>query len=113
MPQTLWSEAAAMARELGVHRVARALRLNFETLKRHARSASRPSRGGRSVADTMLAPMRADFLEVKGFAEVSRAAVVQETIVEVVACDGTRLSIRGTCASADVAAWIQAFRGRP
>ncbi len=113
MPQTLWSEAAAMARELGVYRVARALRLNFDTLKRHARSASTPGRRERSVAHAMLAPMRGDFVEVKAFADVSRAAVGQETIVEVVACDGTRLSIRGTCASADVAAWIQALRGRP
>jgi hypothetical protein len=32
MPPALWSEAAAMARELGVYRVARALKLNFDTL---------------------------------------------------------------------------------
>jgi hypothetical protein len=112
MPQVLWSEAAAMARELGVYRVARALRLNFDTLKRHVGSAS-TGRRRRSVARTMLSPTRADFVEVMGLTDVGRAAVGQETIVEIVACDGARLSIRGTCASADMAALIHAFRGRP
>ena len=113
MPPALWSEAAAMARELGVYRVARALRLNFDTLKRQAGSASTSPRRGRSVARAVLAPTSADFVEVKGLADVSRTAVGHETIVEVVACDGTRLSIRGTCASADMAALIHAFRSRP
>ena len=113
MPPALWSEAAAMARELGVYRVARALRLNFDTLKRQAGSASTSPRRGRSVARAVLAPTSVDFVEVKGLADVSRAAVGHETIVEVVASDGTRLSIRGACASADMAALIHAFRGRP
>lgn len=113
MPQALWSEAAAMARELGVYRVARALRLNFDTLKRHVGSPSTPNRRGRSVARTMRSPTRTDFVEVRGLTDVSRAAVGQETTVEVVACDGMRLSIRGTCASADMAVLIHAFRGRP
>jgi hypothetical protein len=113
MPPALWSEAAAMARELGVYRVARALKLNFDALKRHAGSPSTPNRRGRSVARTMLSPTRTDFVEVRGLADVSRTAVGHETIVEIVACDGARLSIRGACASADVAALIHAFRGRP
>ena len=113
MPPVLWSEAAAMARDLGVYRVARVLRLNFDTLKRHVGSPSTPGHRSRSVARTMLSPGRTDFVEVRGLAEVSREAVEHETIVEVLARDGTRLSIRGTCASADVVALIQAFRGRP
>lgn len=113
MPPALWSEAAAMARELGVYRVARALKLNFDTLKRHAGAASSLRGRGRSVARTVLAPRSVDFVEVKGLAEASRAAVGHETIVEVVARDGTRLSIRGACTSADMAALIHAFRGRP
>lgn len=113
MPPVLWSEAAAMARKLGVYRVARTLKLNFDTLKRHAGSPSTPNRRGRSVARTMLTPTRTDFVEVRGLADVSRAAVRYETIVEVVACDGARLSLRGACTSADMTALIQAFRGRP
>jgi hypothetical protein len=113
MPPALWSEAAARARELGVYRVARALKLNFDTLKRHAGSASKLHGQGRSVARPMLSPRRTDFVEVRGLADVSRAAVEHETMVEVVARDGTRLSIRGACASADMAALIHAFRGRP
>ena len=113
MPPALWSEAAAMARELGVYRVARTLKLSFDTLKRHAGSASALSRRRRSVARTMPSPTSVDFVEVKGFADVSRAAVEHETIVEVVACDGTRLSIRGACASADIATLIHALRDRP
>lgn len=55
MPPALWSEAAAMARERGVYRVARALRLNFDTLKRQAGSASMPGRRRRrSVTGTVL-----------------------------------------------------------
>ena len=114
MPPALWSEAAAMARELGVHRVARTLRLNFDTLKRQAGSARAPGRRGRSVARTMRSPPAStDFVEVMGLADVNHATMGPHTIVEIVACDGTRLSIRGTCASADVAALIQALRGRP
>jgi hypothetical protein len=39
--------------------------------------------------------------------------VAEQTVVEVVASDGARLSIRLQCASTDVAALIRAFRGRP
>lgn len=113
MPQELWSEAAAMARKLGVYRVARTLKLNFDTLKRHVGSPSTPNRRGRSVARTLPSPTSTDFVEVRGVADVSRAMVNPQTIVEVVACDGTRLSIRGMCASADMAMLIHAFRGRP
>lgn len=113
MPPALWSEAAAMARELGVYRVARTLRLNFDTLKRQAGSARTPGRRGRRVARTVQSPRSSDFVEVMGLAGVNRAAIGPQTIVEIVACDGTRLSIRGTCASADVAALIHALRGHP
>ena len=34
MPEALWNEAVSMTRELGVFRVSRVLRLNFDTLKR-------------------------------------------------------------------------------
>ena len=37
MPGALWEEASTAARSFGVHRVARALRLNYEALRRGAR----------------------------------------------------------------------------
>jgi len=112
MPEALWSEAASMARELGVFRVSRALRLNFGTLKRRAGARStreHPSRRGR--ASVPILPTRTDFIEVKGLAEVGVAGRTHEAVVEVVGCDGARLSIRLKCASTDVVALIRAFRG--
>lgn len=112
MPETLWNEAASMARELGINRVARALGLGFDPLKRRAGAVSAQGRRRRSGVDAPVLAARTAFVEVKGLAQVSPAAVGQETVVEVVACDGARLSIRLKCASADVAALIHAFRGR-
>lgn len=107
MPEPLWGEAAALARELGVYRVARALRLNFDTLRRRAKHSSTAAAQRRIVAHGH------GFVEVTGFAELARAGLVGETVVEVVGSDGARLSIRMPCTSADVVAWIGAFRGRP
>ena len=112
MPEALWNEAVSIARELGVNRVARELGLGFNTLKRRTGSTITGRRSRREATSAPLLPTRTDFVEVKGLAEVSRTAVGHETIVEVVACDGARLSIRLKCASADVAALIHAFRGQ-
>lgn len=112
MPEALWSEAASMARQLGVFRVSRALRLNFDTLKRRAGARSAPGRSSRrGRASAPILPTRTDFVEVKGLAEVGVAGLTHEALVEVVSCDGARLSIRLKCASTDVAALIRAFRG--
>lgn len=111
MPEPLWSEAAALARELGVYRVARALRLNFDTLKRRAKHSGTPAARRRLVAQAAAMAHSHSFVEVTGLAGLSAAA--GQTVVEVVASDGARLSIRMPCASADVVAWISAFRGRP
>lgn len=111
MPEALWDEAVSMARERGISRIARALGLSFDALKRRAGSGDAPGRRRRSVLSAPTPAARTDFIEVKGLAQVSPAAVSQETVVEVVACDGARLSIRLKCASADVAALIHAFRG--
>ncbi|HLA70357.1 MAG TPA: hypothetical protein VK624_02530 [Steroidobacteraceae bacterium] len=113
MPEPLWSEAAALARELGVYRVARALGLNFDTLKRRAKQSGARSSRQRGAAGRAFAPVSSGFVEVRGLAEVSQAVLAGQTVVEVVASDGARLSIRLQCASTDVVALIQAFRGRP
>jgi hypothetical protein len=113
MSPALWSEAARIAKELGVYRVARALKLNFDRLKRHVGSPSTPRHRSRSVARTMLSPKRTDFVEVRGprGRKPSGRRTRDDRGSPGALC--TRLSIRGTCASADVVALIQAFRGRP
>lgn len=111
MPEGLWNEAAAMAREIGVYRVARTLKLNFDTLKR--RTGSTQASPGSLTRQSARSQSRTDFVEVKGLAEVGIAGTGHDTVVEVVACDGARLSIRLKCASTDVVALIQAFRARP
>ena len=111
MPEPLWSEAAALARELGVYRVSRALRLNFDTLKRRAKHSGTRAVQRQLVARAAPISHSHSFVEVTGLAGLSAAA--GQTVVEVVASDGARLSIRIPCASTDVVAWISAFRGRP
>lgn len=111
MPEPLWGEAAALARELGVYRVARALRLNFDTLKRRAKHSGTRAVRHQVVARAVPMSHSHSFVEVTGLAELS--AAVGQAVVEVVASDGARLSIRMPCADADVVAWIGAFRGRP
>jgi hypothetical protein len=110
MPEALWNEAAVLAREVGVYRVAHALKLSFDTLKRRVGSMDAHQRG--VTARALHLPTRTDFVEVKGLADVGISGSGHDTVVEVVACDGARLSIRLKCASADVAALIHAFRGR-
>lgn len=111
MPEPLWDEAATLARELGVYRVAQALRLNFDTLKRRAKHSGTRTAQRRVLARAM--PVAHGFVEVTGLAELGAAGLAGQTVVEVVSSDGARLSIRMPCASAEVVAWIGAFRGRP
>lgn len=113
MPEPLWNEAAALARELGVYRVARALGLNFETLKRRAKHSGTRIAQRRLVARAAPVAHSHSFVEVTGLGGLGAAGLAGQTVVEVVASDGARLSIRMPCASADVVAWIGAFRGRP
>ena len=110
MPEALWNEAASIARELGVFRVSRALRLNFDTLKRRTGATSTGRTSRREMPSATTLP-KADFVEVKGLAEIGVAKASHEALVEVVSCDGARLSIRLKCANTDVAALIRAFRG--
>jgi len=113
MPPELWREATKAARKLGIYRVSRALRLNYEVLKRRVGPAG-SHRGGdqRVERNEPLTPRRPGFVEVSGFAQLSAAAASDETVVEVVACDGARLTIRGKGSHSDVAALIRAFRGQ-
>ena len=84
MPEGLWLEAAAMAREHGVTRVSRALRINFESLKK--RASSTPS-------CSSLAPrMESGFVEL-AMSQTSESAELPEAVVSLSRRDGSRLVI--------------------
>ena len=100
MPEELWEEAGAAAQLLGVFRVAKALALNYETLKRRA--------GGLEGERTSTA--RADFIELPALNVPVDAG--DDVTIEVTAADGARLSVRGKAVVLNVAALIGAFRGR-
>jgi hypothetical protein len=111
MPEELWQEASAAAKRLGAGRVARALGLKYETLKQRVISGS-PS-GARGGAGREKALGRAEFIELREFPVPGLSAGRDEMVVEMVAADGTRLTIRLKGASPDWMALINAFRGRP
>jgi hypothetical protein len=101
MPEELWEEAGAAAQLLGVARVARALGLSYDTLKRRA---------GIPEAQRQVAGP-ADFIELPG----SRAPLVgsgDEAVVEVLAADGAKLTVRVKAQTLDMAALVNAFRSR-
>jgi hypothetical protein len=111
MPEELWQEASAAAKRLGTGRVARALGLNYEALKQ--RVISKGSRGHRGGTGGQAQPEGTEFIELSGFPAVSQSAARDEMVVEMVAADGTRLTIRVKGAGPNVPALINAFRGRP
>jgi hypothetical protein len=110
MPEELWQEASAAAKRLGSGRVARALGLNYEALKQ--RVISNGPRRRRGSARREAQPEGAEFIELSGFPALGPSAVGDEMVVEMVAADGTRLTIRVKGVSPNVSALINAFRGR-
>jgi hypothetical protein len=100
MPEELWDEAAALARALGVSRVARALKLGYESLQEHVR--------GPGEAIELAASAR--FVELSGVQLAGASAV--GPVVEVVSGDGARLTVRlPPGALLDVGAILRAFGG--
>jgi hypothetical protein len=97
MPEELWEEACAAAQLLGAFRVSRALSLNHDTLKRRA-----------GLIDPE-ASERPTFIELPGLAPFSAD---DEAVVEVVAGDGAKLTVRVKGSTLNVGALIQEFRGR-
>jgi hypothetical protein len=108
MPGELWDEATSLARSLGVSAVARALGLGYGSLKKRVRSGSEPRAGA--------APASAS-----GFVEIHRTQLLGEptggssqsgAVLEVVAGDGARLTIRLPAQlELDVEGLVAAFRG--
>ena len=85
MWQVTWDAAASLARTHGIYAIAQALRVSYESLKRHV---EQPPRDG-SLSR----------LETPGFVEVPAAqlvpsSVVAGAVVEITAPDGARLVVR-------------------
>ena len=116
MPEKLWKEASGFARKLGIGPVSRALRVNSGGLKRRMRASGSPRVVSRTSARA-ASISRPDFIELSGsapFAALSEAPTGSDAVVEVVAADGARLTIRMTGATnSNVTAWVSAFRCRP
>lgn len=85
MPEELWDAAATVARDHGLWAVSRALRVNYESLRR------RVERGERVAA--------ARAVDAAGFVELAAAQAIggstqEGTVVELTGVDGAKLAIR-------------------
>ena len=100
MPDDLWDAAASVAQEHGLWAVSRALRVNYESLKRRAKATE--TRGaGVSCA--------ASFVELEPMQLAGPTGHAGAT-VELSGSDGSKLTIRaGTHEVLDVAALADAF----
>lgn len=110
MPEQFWQQAGTAARRLGAGRVARALGLNYETLKQRIlpNGTDRPA----GPATIKRQPEVTEFIELKGFCAPGELVSRDEMVVEMIATDGARLTIRIHAGSASVPALIALLRGR-
>jgi hypothetical protein len=101
MPAELWSEAAALARELGVGTVQQALKIGYTSLKR--RVVERPlARGCAGAGD-------GEFVELSG---AQLFGMGMGPVVELADRSGARLVVRLPAGSTlDVEGLVEAFRG--
>lgn len=106
MPATLWSEAVTLARRGGAYAIARALRIDFDSLTRRIAEAAR------DAARTPASPPSA-FVELTG-AQLLAASPSTGTIVELSDDKaGIRVTVRLAAeAPLDVARLVSAFRHR-
>jgi hypothetical protein len=95
VPDDLWETAVPLARKYSLHRVARALGLNYDSLK---------GRMAQAVDDRREAPT------VPTFIEVSRPKVAEECVVELEERRGAKMTIRFSGSSAlDIVGLASAF----
>lgn len=111
MPAPLWDEAASVARSLGVGRVARVLGLNSSVLKQRAL----PEPQGVATRRRVRAPKSAaaTFVEMAGPVVPPVVAPVVANgaaVLEVVAANGARMTIRFQGAVPDLTALVASFR---
>jgi len=102
MPEELWEVAVSLAAVDGAYAVARALDLNYATLKRRVQRATGARRAG-----------GAGFVEIDAV-QLMGAAGMAGSEVELSDASGTTMVIRlATDQAVDVAALLAAFRRRP
>lgn len=102
MPAELWREAVALARDSGTYSIARAVRVDYESLARRVVEAGANERGGDAA--------RVAFVELTG-AQLLGASVPSGPVVEMTDADGVRLTIHLVGgAPLDVADVVQGFR---
>lgn len=95
MPEDLWSECVALARVHGVNAVARALRLDYYSLKRRVEASSRRSR---------VSPPVPVFVE----ARVPPAPLSAECVFELENPGGGKMTVR-VCGPIDVVTLAEAL----
>ncbi len=88
IPEGLWEAAVELARELGLNPTARALRLDYYSLKKHVDAAGVSTPSSSSKASTPGA--------VGAFVELNAAAIVgqRECVVELEHPGGAKMRIR-------------------
>jgi len=84
MPAELWESAVSLARVHGVYAIARALQLNYETLKQRVGRVAQDGRDGAARASGFLAIDAAPLIGAVGTAG---------SVVELAAADGTKLTV--------------------
>lgn len=109
MPEELWKEACVAAKRLGACRMARALGVKYDTLRQRVLAGGAAGIRGEAT----VVPSSTQFIELTGFSAASHAIAADEAVVEMVAADGARLTIRLKGAGLDVPGLVNAFRGRP
>ena len=82
IPEPLWQSAARLARTHGIHSIARALRLNYDHLKRRVGTGSETAAAGRASKPT--------FVEL----EVDQRRSQAQCIVELEDRGGAKMTIR-------------------
>jgi hypothetical protein len=99
MPAELWARAVVLAKSEGTYRIARALRVDYQTLARRVAEADHEgSNGGRTDG----------FIELRGADLLSGT-----TVVELSDAEGVRLTIRlGGGTALDAATLVSAFLRR-
>jgi hypothetical protein len=112
VPKELWDAAVTAAKRHGVHRVAKAVRVNSQRLREQVKARTGNGAGGRALAVPKAPRVPIQLIEMGRLAEIGPGVVEEPTVVELVAADGSRLTIRTRDAGPGVLAMINAFRGR-
>jgi len=118
MPEGLWNEATEVARVLGVYPVMKACGLNYQALEQRVARAEGPGKSRKlGAVRPARVESRSDFVEVSNVPLLSgRSAdgsVEVVEVVEVVASDGARLTIRmKSDRFAEAAVLVSAFQER-